>query len=77
MQFGMEAVDQNGVGDWHLITDPSCWIAGVSMAEQPASLRNFVDRHHFNMYCQNPDMQKWLLHNFGSHMAKRFCEAVF
>lgn len=50
MQFGMEAVDQNGVGDWHLITDPSCWIAGGSMAEQPASLRNFVDRHHFNMY---------------------------
>ncbi|WP_336996138.1 arylamine N-acetyltransferase family protein [Leclercia sp. UBA7405] len=50
MQFGMEAVGENGVGDWHLIADPSCWIAGVNMAEQPSSMSEFEDRHHFNMY---------------------------
>lgn len=50
MQFGMEAVGENGVGDWHLIADTSCWIAGVNMAEQPSSMSEFEDRHHFNMY---------------------------
>ncbi|MEZ2601746.1 arylamine N-acetyltransferase family protein [Kluyvera intermedia] len=50
MQFGMEAVGKGGVGDWHLIADPSCWIAGVNMAEQCASMSDFVDRHHFNMH---------------------------
>lgn len=50
MQFGMEAVSENGVGDWHLIADTSCWIAGVNMAEQPSSMSEFEDRHHFNMY---------------------------
>jgi arylamine N-acetyltransferase len=50
MQFGVEAVDENGVGDWHLITDPSCWIAGVSLADQPANMMDFIDRHHFNVH---------------------------
>ncbi|MFI3408169.1 arylamine N-acetyltransferase [Citrobacter braakii] len=50
MLFGMESAGKNGVGDWHLIADPSCWIAGVNMAEQPASMSDFEERHHFNMY---------------------------
>ncbi|MEI7366971.1 arylamine N-acetyltransferase [Pectobacterium sp. 1950-15] len=50
MQFGMEAVGEDGVGDWHLTADPSCWIAGVSMAEQPANMSDFIDRHHFNVH---------------------------
>lgn len=50
MHFGMEVVGKNGVGDWHLIADPTCWIAGVNMAEQPVSMSYFVDRHHFNMH---------------------------
>lgn len=50
MQFGMEAVGKEGVGDWHLTTDPSCWVAGVSMAEKPADICDFLDRHHFNVH---------------------------
>nr|WED69209.1 arylamine N-acetyltransferase [Pectobacterium colocasium] len=50
MQFGMEAVGEDGVGDWHLTADPSCWIAGVSMADQPANMSDFIDRHHFNVH---------------------------
>lgn len=50
MQFGMEAVGDEGVGDWHLTADPSCWIAGVSMADQPSKMTDFLDRHHFNVH---------------------------
>lgn len=50
MNFGMEVVGKNGVGDWHLIADPTCWIAGVNMADQPVSMSYFVDRHHFNVH---------------------------
>lgn len=50
MQFGVEAVDENGVGDWHLTADPSCWVAGVSMADKPVNMSSFVDRHHFNVH---------------------------
>ncbi|MBE5203355.1 arylamine N-acetyltransferase [Pectobacterium quasiaquaticum] len=50
MQFGMEEVGEDGVGDWHLTADPSCWIAGVSMADQPANMDDFLDRHHFNVH---------------------------
>ncbi|GKW41391.1 arylamine N-acetyltransferase [Pectobacterium parvum] len=50
MQFVMEAVGEGGVGDWHLTTDPSCWVAGVSMADQPADMSDFMDRHYFNVH---------------------------
>lgn len=50
MQFRMEAVDEDGVGDWHLTTDPSCWVAGVSMAERPTDMCDFQNRHHFNVH---------------------------
>ena len=53
MRFGMEAVAADGVGDWHLTADPSCWVAGVSMAEQPVDTRYFLERHHFNVH--SPD----------------------
>ncbi|MBN3216220.1 arylamine N-acetyltransferase family protein [Pectobacterium polaris] len=50
MKFGMEAVGEDGVGDWHLTADPSCWIAGVSMADEPTDMGNLSDRHHFNVF---------------------------
>lgn len=50
MQFGMESVGEGGIGDWHLTTDPSCWIAGVSMADQPTNMSDFLGRHYFNVH---------------------------
>ncbi|HAX5157441.1 TPA: arylamine N-acetyltransferase [Escherichia coli] len=50
LPFRMEAVDEDGVGDWHLTTDPSCWVAGVSMAERPTDMCDFQNRHHFNVH---------------------------
>ena len=50
MRFKMEAVGEDGVGDWHLTTDPSCLVAGVCMADQPADMCDFLNRHHYNVH---------------------------
>ncbi|CAD6081905.1 arylamine N-acetyltransferase family protein [Escherichia coli] len=60
MQFVMEAVGEDGVGDWHLTTDPSCWVAGVSMADQPANMSDFMDRHDFNVHSPESGYAKFV-----------------
>ncbi|MGX1563268.1 arylamine N-acetyltransferase family protein [Streptomyces sp. NPDC055506] len=48
MRFGMEAVEPEGPGDWRLTHDPSGWVTGVILVDQPVEMNVFAKRHHFN-----------------------------